>query len=157
MMAGRGPAPQPTSLKILKGNPGQRPLNAQEAKIPAGELPVPTDELDEEGLKAWHRTVPILQQAGLATPADRDGLTAYCQLWSQWVHIQHTLQKHGQIVIRKGIPQLHPLAKQAEGMLPQLRQYLAEFGMTPASRSRIKVDQPAPKSKVDAFLEKHGG
>src|SRR5262245_60910328 len=156
-MAGRGPSPQPTGLRTLRGNPGHRKVNGQEAKIPPGELPVPTDELDEEGLKAWHRTVPILQQAGLATPADRDGLTAYCQLWSQWVHIQRTLQKHGQIVIRKGIPHLHPLAKQAEGMLPQLRLYLAEFGMTPAARSRIKVDVPPPKTRVDLFREKHGG
>ena len=66
------------------------------------------------------------------------------------------LQKDGVIVIRKGLPTLHPLAAKAESLLPLLRQYLAEFGMSPASRSRIKVDGPPPNSDLQRFMEKHG-
>lgn len=155
-MGGRGRAPTPTSLRILKANPQHRPLNHTEAKIPPGELQ-PTEDLDEIALQTWHRDVPILLAAGLATVADAKPLTAMCQKWSEWVQIQRQLRVEGLIVVRKGIPVRHPLAQQADVIAMQLKGYFVEFGMTPASRTRIKVEQPQVKSKVDEFREKHGG
>jgi len=152
-----GRRPTPTSLRILKGNPQRRPINGAEPTIPAGDLPEPTEELDAEGLKTWARYVPILLGAGLATPADAPALTALCQKWSEWVAIQRRLKVEGMIVVRKGIPVRHPLAQQADVIAAQLKAYFVEFGMTPASRSRISVNVPKPKSKVDSFREKHGG
>ncbi len=35
-MGQRGPAPKPTALRILEGNPGKRPLNASEPRPRAG-------------------------------------------------------------------------------------------------------------------------
>src|SRR5262245_4679226 len=152
-----GQQPVPTALKILRGNPGhQRIDDAREPKIPLAPLIVPED-LDEEGIKAWHRDVPILFAAGLATPADWAALTAYCRKWSEWVKVNRKLRETGPFVIRKGIPMRHPLASALEAIEHQLRAYFVEFGMTPGSRTRIRVDAPQPKSKVDSFREKHGG
>src|SRR5262245_24790030 len=152
-----GQQPVPTALKILRGNPGCRPIDDErEPKIPVGDLPEPAEELNDEGLKAWRRLVPILGPSGLATPADYQGLTVHCQLWSRWVEINRRLNREGAVILRKGIPELHPLVKQSESLAQQLRQYLIEFGLTPGSRTRIKVDVPKPKSKVDSFREKHG-
>jgi len=151
-----GRAPTPTSIRILKGNPQHRPLNDQEPKIASGDLQ-PTEDLDEIALQTWRRDVPILLAAGLATPADAEPLTTTCQKWSEWVQIQRRLRTEGLIVVRKGIPVRHPLAQQADVIAGQLKGYFVEFGMTPSSRSRIKVDQPAPRSKIDEFRAKHGG
>jgi len=153
-----GQQPVPTALKILRGNPGQRRIDeAREPKISLTDLPEPTEELNEEGMKAWRRLLPILIPAGLATPADYQGLTAHCQLWSRWVQINRLLNREGEVVMRKGIPELHPLLKQSEALAQQIRQYLCEYGLTPASRTRIKVDAPKPKSKGESFREKHSG
>jgi len=155
-MGGRGQAPTPTSLRMLKGNPQHRPMNDQEPKIALGEVQ-PTEDLDEIALRTWRRTVPILLSAGLATPADAEPLTAMCQKWSEWAQIQGRLITEGFVVMRKGIPVRNPLAQQADVITGQLKGYFCEFGMTPASRSRIKVDAPKPKSKIESFREKHGG
>ncbi len=158
MMGGRGRAPTPTSLRILKGNPQHRPINDQEPKPPADPLEEPTEGLDAEGAKEWRRVVSALHACGLATSVDRSGLMGYCQLYSRWRQIEDAIKADGLIVLRPGkIATLHPLAREAGMVLDKLRQYLAEFGMTPASRSRIKVDAPKPKSKVESFREKHGG
>ncbi len=155
-MGGRGRAPTPTSLRVLTENPQHRPLNDHEPKIPPGDLQ-PTEELDEIAMQTWRQTIPILLSAGLATPADAQPLTAMCQKWSEWTQIQRRLMKEGFVVVRKGIPVRNPLSQQADVLCAALKSYFIEFGMTPASRSRIKVDAPKPKSKVESFLEKHGG
>jgi len=49
-----GPPPTPTSLKILKGNPGKRPLNKKEPK-PKLEIPTCPAHLCPEGKGEWKR------------------------------------------------------------------------------------------------------
>jgi hypothetical protein len=51
-MGRRGPRPEPSSLKLLKGNPGKRPLNEREPKPPAGAPEAPA-HLDEEARREW--------------------------------------------------------------------------------------------------------
>jgi hypothetical protein len=47
----RGPAPEPTALKLLRGNPGKRPLNTLEPKPPTGKRPHCLAHLDEVARK----------------------------------------------------------------------------------------------------------
>ncbi len=116
----------------------------------------PPDFLDADARAAWEAVVPILRAAGIATVADRSGLAVCCTLWSTWVQIQRRITADGGvIVVRRGTAQPHPLATSAARLLPLLRLYLAEYGMTPGGRSRIKVDPPRPKSRVDEFRARH--
>ena len=48
-MGKRGPKPTPTPLKILRGNPGCRPLNAAEPQPPANGIVMPEHLGEEEG------------------------------------------------------------------------------------------------------------
>jgi len=88
---------------------------------------------------------------------DVAGLTGYCQAWSRYIQAELDLRTSGTTYMQGAIRCLHPNVKRVHEALLDLKQFIVEFGLTPSSRSRIKVDQPAPKSKVDAFLEKHGG
>ena len=45
----RGRKPSPTHLKLVKGNPGKRPLNVSEPE-PEAVLPCPPAELCDSGL-----------------------------------------------------------------------------------------------------------
>ena|SRR5215831_17857054 len=146
----------PTALNILRGNPGHRPINGAEPKLPADPPLEPTNALDEEGLKEWRRLVPILVTAGLATPVDRAGLTGYCELWSRWIELDRLVRRDGMVIMRKGIPTPNRTVRVWLEVFGQLRTILGDFGLTPASRSRIRVDPPTPKTKIDLFREKHG-
>ena len=152
-----GQQPVPTALKILRGNPGHQRIDPREPKIPTADLSEPTDLLDENGLKEWRRLLPILFPAGLATAADRAGLIGYCDLWSRWIELGRRLRSEGTVVTRKGIPAPSRYLGAYLEVFKQLRGCMAEFGLTPASRTRITVNVPEPKSKVDSFREKHGG
>jgi len=156
-MAGRGPAPTPTQLKILKGNPGRRPLNRQEAQVASG-IPTAPTELEGEAKAEWERIVPLLAEAGLLTRVDRGGLVMACQAWGRWITLQAEINRQGMLIKnRKGMPALNPLIRRQDECVSQFRPLLQEFGMSPSSRSRIKVDVPPQKTKVDLFREKHGG
>ena len=76
----RGAKPKATVLKLVTGNPGRRPLNAQEAK-PKTVVPEPPEMMNAAALKEWHRLTPLLEEVGLIAKLDRAIIAAYCMAW----------------------------------------------------------------------------
>ena len=146
----RGRKPKPTTLKLLAGNPGHRPLNGQEAVAPA-ELPDCPEHLDKDAQAEWQRISPILSQMNLLSSADRAALAAYCVLYSRWISAEGAVKKYGTIVKSpdKQFPMKSPYLCIAEGAMEQMRKFLVEFGLTPSARSRI-VTHEQPDSTSDA-------
>jgi P27 family predicted phage terminase small subunit len=142
-MGRRGPRPEPTALKLLKGNPGKRPLNEREPRPSPGAPEAPA-HLDEEASREWDRVVGTLDQLGLVTTLDRAALAGYCQAWSRWVDAEMKLREYGAVLKSpiKGVPLMSPYLTIANRALEQMRQFLSEFGMSPASRTRIRTDEP---------------
>lgn len=133
---------KPTALKRLAGNPGKRPLNTQEAH-PELKLPSCPDHLDGEARKEWYRIGKQLVKLGLLSTIDRAALAGYCTTWGRWVEAEEALKKSGTVVKNKdGYPILSPYLVVANHALAQMRVLLTEFGLTPASRSRIHVKAP---------------
>lgn len=136
-MAGRKPLP--THLKIIKGNPGKRPLNKNEPQF-TREIPECPDHLDAVAREEWERITQELYRLNLLTTVDRAALAAYCQAWSRWTEAELNLRKTGMVVKTKdGYPLLNPYLSVINKTLLQMRAFLTEFGLTPASRSRISV------------------
>ncbi len=154
-MAGRpgrsGRKPQPTHLKLLEGNPGKRPLNKREPKPPAV-TPTCPRHLSDEAKKEWRRVTPLLDTLGLLTKIDRAALAMYCEAWGRWVQAEEALRKFGVMVKSpNGFPMQSPYLAVANKAIDQMRGLLTEFGMSPASRTRISVEQPM--SEEDAAME----
>lgn len=147
-MAGR--KPKPTALKELAGNPGHRPLNRNEPK-PSGVPKCPT-HLDAAAKREWKRISAELVSLGLLTSVDRAALAAYCASWSRWIDADANVQKFGSVIKspKSGFPIANPYVGIGNTALDLMRKFLVEFGMTPASRSRIQV---APTSSKDPFEE----
>ena len=157
-MGRRGPPPKPTSLRILNGNAAKRPLNDREPQPRLGTPHCP-DWLSDEAKKAWRRLVPELRAMKVLTIADADALAAYCHTYARWREAEEFISKHGLVYpIRddKGgikVMQQWPQVSIARNLLLVLRGYQQEFGLTPASRSRIQVGEPAsPASDADRWL-----
>ena len=150
----RGRKPKPTTLKIIEGNPGKRPLNDREP-IPPETIPDCPDWLDQTAQQEWERMSNILQEMGLLTTADRSALAAYCVAYSRWVQAEQQVQKFGTIVKspEKGFPMKSPYLTVADQALEAMRKLMVEFGLTPSSRSRIRVPEGRDRSEFDLFVE----
>jgi P27 family predicted phage terminase small subunit len=147
-----GRRPKPTHLKLLQGNPGKRPLNADEPKPPV-ELPPPPDHLSELAKQEWKNMGEQLVKLGLLTTIDRAAFAAYCVVWARWIEAEQALKTTGPVVrSTSGTPMLSPFYTVANQSLSQMRAYLTEFGMTPSSRSRTSVAGEAKTDPLEDFL-----
>lgn len=141
-MGKRGPTKKPTNLKILQGNPGKRPLNNNEPKFEEDmEPPKPPAHLNTYGKKEWKRIVPVLMKVRLITKADYAALAAYCQSYGRWVVAEKIIKGEGlTFVSDKGNVIQRPEVGIANTAMKNIVSFAREFGMTPSSRSNIKVD-----------------
>ena len=141
-----GPPPKPTALKILQGNPGKRPLNKKEPK-PKNEIPTCQPHLCRHGKIEWKRITKELSILGLITRIDRAALSGYCTAWGNYVESSIGIQKTGYLVKSKtGVFRINPLVMIQTRALDQMKGFLVEFGMSPASRSRISISEPPEES-----------
>ena len=98
-MATRGRKPKPTALKLLEGNPGKRPLNANEPIPPQGEVKCPSWLLPE-AKKEWKRLAPAMESMGILTLADEKAFAGYqinaelMALTNPGCMVQHCLPAH---------------------------------------------------------------
>ncbi len=155
----RGPMPAPTKLKIVRGNPGKRALNQREPEPTIG-TPGKPEWLKPLAVAEWDRVVPELERLGLLTVVDGPSLAAYCQAFAEFADAQEFLNENGATyVLRdkdgevKSVQQF-PQVAIARNAAHSMRMFASEFGLTPASRSRLST--PAPKEEADPFAKYEG-
>lgn len=135
-MAGR--RPKPTALKLIQGNPGRRKLNASEPKPTAGAEPPPG--MTDGAVRAWKLVAPQLQRLGLLTEIDSHALMLFCEAHATFTTAREKLAATGEVVRSpKGYPIWNPYLAIRNRSMEQMRQFMIEFGMTPAARSRIST------------------
>lgn len=146
---------KPTALKIAQGNPGNRKLNKNEPK-PSG-IPECPSTLDEEAKIEWERISKQLIAMGLLTSVDRAALSAYCTAWSHFIEAEANVQKFGMVIKSPrgaGFPIQNPYLGISNIAMTQMRQFLIEFGMSPASRTRLNVGgSPDMVDPFETFMQ----
>jgi P27 family predicted phage terminase small subunit len=127
-----GAKPKSTALKLLEGNPGKRPLPANEPKARVT-MPAPPSALSDAARSEWLRIVPEMYELGMMTNLDVPALSAWCEAVSDF---------YGALVELKTSPAT--ASKRYAGALrrrdaasERLRKWAAEFGFTPSARTRI--------------------
>ena len=129
MLAVGNPA-KPTELKLLEGNRGHRPIpddNPEPKSMEA--FPDPPEWLDDIAREEWTERGRELFDMGVLTSVDLPAFEFYCYLYSK--------------------------ARQDPNNqnLQQLRMYMNEFGITPASRGKLHISKPKKdKSKFGRYL-----
>ena len=150
-----GRKPKPTALKLLEGNAGKRALNEHEPK-PRSRLPRAPQHLSDEGKKEWRRAGSFLLQLGLVSDLDRAAFAAYCQAWGRWVEAEEALRNYG-VMLKSpnGFPTQSPYLAVANRAMEQMRSLLSEFGMSPASRTRVAgLPAAAEEDEFEALLRR---
>jgi P27 family predicted phage terminase small subunit len=152
----RGRKPLPSNVVRLRGNPGKRKLNDAEPR-PAARTPPCPPCLGEEARKEWQRLSKELAALGLLTGLDRNLLAAYCQAHAMWTEAVASIARYGTMVKSpNGYPMQSPYVAVANKQVDIMVRIAAELGMTPSSRTRIRVGDRAPEDPFETFLQDRG-
>jgi phage terminase small subunit len=138
-----GRRPQPTELKVFRGNPGKRRLFENEPIPPADAEVVKPEWLSPEAVRMWDEMAPVCLYMRTLTAADIRPFAALCELQATFI----------QTVKAKGKDKFD--ARLERETANAMRPYFEYFGMTPSSRARIQVPKKAeePVSKWAGALK----
>lgn len=160
-MGQRGPKALPANVHLLRGNPSKLPMSQlMDSLQPEVEIPGCPSHLLPEARKEWRRITPELERYGLISKLDRSALALYCQAWARWVWAERQLQRAVSAAEQrradaeaKGEPYAggdgytvetpsghmtySPHWVIANKAMEQVNRYLADFGLSPANRSRV--------------------
>ena len=136
-MATRGRKPKPTAMKELEGNPGKHPLNTSEPK-PNKKAPACPKWLEPEAKKEWRRLAKQMEAIGILTEVDMAAFAGYCQAYARWREAEDVISQHGSVFrTPSGYLQQLPQVSISQQSQKTMHALAAEFGLTPACRTRI--------------------
>jgi len=135
----------PTALKILRGNPGKRPLNMAEPHPDALDPECPSEITDPGSRAEWERAIVPAISIGQITSADRTLAIAHCELWATWrSQLADAIQHPHVIAAGKGrYPMPNPARVMANKTLHLLTQVDEKLGFSPTSRGKVQIKGPA--------------
>lgn len=140
-MSTRGRKPKPTELNRVQGNPGHRPVNTREPK-PAS--PVKTPRGMSAGAKTfWRDHAAELERLSILTGVDTPALRLAAEHYALAVQAAAELHQTGLTVMGKDGERKNPLAQVFKDNALAFKSFAVEFGMTPSSRTRLKMPDDA--------------
>ncbi|WP_297520488.1 phage terminase small subunit P27 family [uncultured Clostridium sp.] len=101
--------------------------------------------LDDEGITEWKRIVKLLEKENKDfTHKDIKALEGYCANYSKWKRCEELLLKKGfsMVINEEGYEQQRPEVAIANKAQQEMRSWMKELGITPASRARMTKTSP---------------
>lgn len=139
-MSRSGPPPLPTAVKLVRGNPGKRPLPADEPTPEPGATP-PT-WMTKAARKYWPDIADQLMAANVLGNIDDKALAVYCETHVQYIKARDALEQFNDnyvYVTHTGSLKVRPEWEMMMACMDKMVKMLVEFGCTPASRTRVKT------------------
>jgi P27 family predicted phage terminase small subunit len=149
----------PTHLKLIRGNPGKRPLPAEpEPDVPEN-MPEAPPFLAPYARDEWWSIGPQLVRLRLLTSVDLQVFAAYCQAYATWRTAIETLNgmaerdaTTGGLLVKR-VSDGNPLLAIAASAAADMVRHAGEFGLTPLARGRIASGGSyEPPGKFDGLL-----
>ena len=150
----RGRRPTPSTLKIVNGS--RRPLNSEEPVSPLlKRMPPAPGFLDDEGKRAWYTEGRRLIKAGLLTALDVNMFATWCIWFSKRDAASRAVNQTGVVVKANGVgnPYINPYMSVISMCSKAMHQIEIEFGLSPASRSKVRSLAPMQRSLFGDFLD----
>lgn len=131
----------PTKLKVLRGTDQPCRTNPDEP-VPSEEGVECPSDLTADEMKVWDRTLPLLQKVRVMTVNDVDALHLYCRHLVKLHDAMDRITKDGAVIeceetgapVRKS-PWFDVVTQEQKPVLDFMR----EFGLTPASRTKVSA------------------
>jgi len=155
----------PANVHILRGNPSKKSAAAllDETIRPPVAIPSCPKHLSDDAKAEWRRISKHLEQLGLITEIDRAALAGYCSAWGDYVWAERRIVQlngerrdpnGGTIAADEtgdrgriwdtpsGYKQISVPMQIRNRALEMMAKFLAEFGMSPAARSKVTASDP---------------
>ena len=148
----RGPPPTPLRLRLLRGDPGKRPLRPEVEPSRPAQCPDRPAFVTGYAADEWDRVAPELHRLGLLTVIDITVLGVYCATYAHWRTAEESFARMAQSDgdMCAGARSLARIARHAAA---DMVRYAGEFGMTPVARSRLAAGIGGqPGGKFDVFI-----
>ena len=147
----KGRPPRPPHLRLVTGNVGHRKKDSRTTPKVASELPDPPRWLSKEARAQWDTLAPTLHSAGLLTRLDAVLFGSYCATMARWIEAEQHLNTEGTTYVTpSGFTRPSVWFKISSNLSQQLLKLGEHYGLTPASRQRLKVELPSRAG--DTFL-----
>src|SRR5690606_12102913 len=109
--------------------------------------PAPLDHLDEEAQAKFIEMAEMLARHGVMTELDAGALARYVVIWRRWIEAEQEVKRRGHVVKTSNDNSIqNPFLAVANKCLAQMHQIASGSGLTPSSRSRIRMAEPAEKA-----------
>jgi P27 family predicted phage terminase small subunit len=145
--------PKPTKIKLAEGNKGKRKLTPELEPQFKNEIPKPPAHLSEYAVEEWNDLSQIMHEAGVLTQVDGKAFAAYCDAYATWRKCCEEIKKGNNQLIyqdkRTGKFHPNPYTKISFEAMTKMLAFLVQFGLTPASRSKITIHDE--KKEIDPF------
>ena len=149
-----GTIPKPQALKKIQGTYRPDRDSGIDNSL-SDKKPTCPSWLDTKAKSEWRRMSKELYDAGLLKYIDRAALAAYCQAWGRWQAAEELVNEKGLLIkTTNGNIIQSPAVGIANVAMRDMMKVLKEFGMTPASRSRLTVDKPEKEEDLVGELFK---
>lgn len=147
-----GMPPKPTAIRLLEGNAGGVKINHFEPKPGLVDgLPAPPSEVvaDPDALDTWYELGPKLIDLGVLTELDIGGFVALCLTKSQYVRLSRRAEMLLSdptlaMIEARSLSSAFRLTHEA---FARYRGMMQDFGLTPASRSRVVTQKLSSRPK----------
>jgi phage terminase small subunit len=141
----KGRKPIPLAIRELRGSKSHKKANPSPPE-PAGTIGDPPAWMRKAEAELWREVAADLP-AGLLRACDRPAFGVYISTLTTW-RGYHALEGKGD---PKEVLSVHRLMLNLAATLIRLE---SEFGITPASRSRVRVEVPKGESEFEQFRKR---
>lgn len=143
---GRGRKPIPAHLKLItaKGSgSGRLNVNENETKGIAG-FPEASITMSERAQAQWPRVVETLNNMGVLAISDWMAVEMLCEARADWMEARDNIEENGiTFTSMAGLIKPNPAVAMRGDAARRITSLLAEFGMTPSSRTKVpQVEKP---------------
>lgn len=150
-MGRRGPRPTPTAILKARGS-WRAKANPDEPPAVPGAPPMPAWPKGDVRRDVWAAVVDQLARLRVLSRTDGNAIARYADALVRWHAAAQHLAEQGETYVVKDAKgnvrdvKAHPQAKVYTQLATLLLKLEQEFGLTPAGRARIKVEQGAGQS-----------
>lgn len=164
-MAGR--RPKPLAMHKLNGNPrhfSQAQLNGDLNPKPEVKIPEMPKGMHKIARREWRQIVPILLRMGVLNESNGTALAAYCRSVAEIEVAYKDMEKNGRNFtthfedkdgnVHIGDIKPNPAVAQFYTAMKTAKTFLLEFGLTPASLTKLKVEKAPAGDAMEQFLSR---
>lgn len=147
-MGRRGPAPEPASVRMAKGETRPSQLNQREPLPRAGGPRMPSD-MSAEAKAVWRSVVREMGPSRAITGADAFVLRCFCEAMVSYVDAQKLIASTGLLVKRDGNLVKTPLHQIRRDERDAVRLFGRELGLSPAARAGLQMELERLSGEVE--------